>query len=257
MQCDMCRNEAALFQPSSGRYLCGRHLVPDIEARAKRSIRSHHWMKTGDHIAVVLSGDKKSAALLRFLQKLVSGRRDIRLSAVPAGDAGAGRHALTAATRVAESLGITCIDMPMPGRTSDPEGDRVSRLALAFTLDDIAQEVLVQFITGNADQLMHPLPTLRSSVPVICPFIAVPSVEADCYWDHEGTGTDLLPCSPGGEPLSRDVEALFRDYHRRHPATGHALLNLAEELSGCRVADIAAATMGRDRFLPCSIMTEV
>jgi tRNA(Ile)-lysidine synthase TilS/MesJ len=214
-------------------------------------------MKTGDHIAVVLSGDKKSAALLRFLQKLVSGRRDIRLSAVPAGDAGAGRRSLTAVTRVAESLGITCIDMPLPCRTPRPDGDRVTRLALAFTLDDIAQEVLVQFLSGNAQQLIHPLPPVSSSVSVICPFIAVPSVEAECYWDDEGTGTDLLPCSPGGEPIFRDVEALFRDYHRRHPATGHALLNLAEELSSCRVAEIAAATIGRNGFLTCSIMTEV
>jgi tRNA(Ile)-lysidine synthase TilS/MesJ len=130
-------------------------------------------------------------------------------------------------------------------------------LALTFTLDDIAEEVLVQFLSGNAEQLIHPLPPVNSNVPVICPFIAVPSVEADWYWDYEGTGTDLLPCSPGRGTLSRDVGALFRDFHRRHPATGHSLLNLAEELSGCRVAEIAAATMGRDRFLPCSITTEV
>jgi hypothetical protein len=66
-----------------------------------------------------------------------------------------------------------------------------------------------------------------------------------------------LPRSPGRDPLSRDVEVLFRDYHRRHPATGHALLNIAEELSGCRVGEIAAAAIGRDRILTCSIMTEV
>jgi hypothetical protein len=94
-------------------------------------------------------------------------------------------------------------------------------------------------------------------IPVICPFIAVPSAEADCYWDQEGTGNDLFACTPGRDPLSRDLDSLFRDYHRRHPATGHALLNLAEELSGCRVAEIAAASLGRDRVLPEIIMTEV
>jgi len=77
MQCDKCRNEAVLFQPYSGRHLCRRHLALNIEARAKHSIRSHHWMKTGDHIAIVLPGDKKSAALLLFLKKLTAGRRDI------------------------------------------------------------------------------------------------------------------------------------------------------------------------------------
>ena len=91
MQCDKCRNEAVLFQPSSGRHLCGRHLAADIEVRAKRSIRSHHWMKTGDHIAVISTGDKKSAALLIFLKKLIAGRRDIRLSAIPTGKDADGR----------------------------------------------------------------------------------------------------------------------------------------------------------------------
>ena len=257
MQCDMCRNEAILFQPASGRNLCARHLIPDIEARAKRSIRSHHWMKTGDHIAVILSGDKKSAALLRFLQKLVSGRRDIRLSAVPAGDAEAGRHCLAAATRVADSLGIPCIEMPRPGRTRGPDGDRVTRFALAFTLDDIAQEVLVQFLSRNAEQIIHPHLPRSSTVPVICPFIAVPSDEADCYWDHEGTGTVLLPCVPARDPLTLETEDLFRDYQQRHPATGHALLNLAEELSRCKVAEIAASATVRNRPGPSIIITGV
>ena len=84
MQCDKCRNEAVFFQSYSGRHLCGRHLALDIETRAKRSIRSHRWMSPGDHIAVVVSGDRKSAALLYFLKKLTADRRDIRLSAVPA-----------------------------------------------------------------------------------------------------------------------------------------------------------------------------
>jgi tRNA(Ile)-lysidine synthase TilS/MesJ len=244
MQCDKCRNEAALFQPSSGRHLCSRHIVSDIEARAKQSIRSHHWMKTGDHIAVVLSGDKKSAALLLFLKKMTSGRRDIRLSAVPVDDTKEERNGLAAAMRVAKSLGIPCIERPRPGRTGGPEGDRITKLALAYTLDDIAREVLVQFLYGNAELLIHPPPAGSSPVPVICPFIGVPSKEAECYWDHEGTKIDLPPLAPVKDPLSRDVEALFRDYHYRHPATGHALLNLAEDLSGCRVGEIAASATG-------------
>jgi hypothetical protein len=252
MQCDKCRNEAVLFQSFSGRHLCGRHLAPDIDARAKRSIRSHHWMKTGDHIGVVLSGDKKGAALALFLQKLVAGRRDIRLSAVPAGDMHTGTSCGSAAMNIAGSLGIPCIKIPRPESTGAPEADGITKLALAFTLDDIAQEVLVQFLRGNAGQLIHPPPAGYSPLPVICPFIAVLSDEADSYWDHEGTGIDLLPCTPVRDPLSRDVDALFRNYHSRHPATGHALLNLAEDLSGSRVAEIAAFATGRNRPLPFS-----
>jgi tRNA(Ile)-lysidine synthase TilS/MesJ len=257
MQCNTCRNEAIFFQPVSGRHLCGRHLVSDIEARAKRSIRSHHWINTGDHIAVVLTGDKKSAALLRFFQKLVAGRRDIRLSALPAGSEGTGRNGPEAARRVAESLGVSCTG-PRPGsRDGDFGGERITRLARAFTLDDIAQVVLVQFLAGDAGELIHPLLAGSSGVPLICPFIAVPSEEADIYWDLEGTGIDLAPSTPATDPLSRDVEALFRSYWQRHPATGHALLNLAEDLSSCRVDGIAAAAIRQDGAIRAGRVTEV
>ena len=52
---------------------------------------------------------------------------------------------------------------------------------------------------------------------------------------------------PGRNPLSRQEDILFRDYHHRHPATRFALLNLAEELSSGNAAGIAAADVGRGR----------
>ena len=42
----------------------------------------HRWLHPKDHIAVALSGDSVSAALLFFLSKLTGNRRDIRLSAI-------------------------------------------------------------------------------------------------------------------------------------------------------------------------------
>lgn len=254
MQCDKCRNEAVFFQSYSGRHLCSRHLVLDIEARAKRSIRSHRWMIPGDHIAVVVTGDRKSAALLCFLERLTAGRHDIRLSAMPVST---GTDSLATTMRVAESLYVPCIEIPRSDRKGDPESDNVTKLALAFTLDDIAREVLVQFVSGDAERLIHPPSAGSSRKAVICPFIAVPSDEVDRYWDCEGTGIDLLPCAPARDPLFFDAEALFRDYNRRHPATGHALLNFAEELSSCRATDIAAAAIGRDWSFPRGILTEV
>ncbi|MDD1684309.1 MAG: hypothetical protein LUQ19_00305 [Methanoregula sp.] len=247
MQCDKCRNEAVFFQPSSGRHLCGRHLAADIGARAKRVIRSHRWMETGDHITVVLSGDKQSAALLLFLQRMIADRRDIRLSAVPAGDRDAGGGGSSAPLGVAESLRVPCIKMPWPGEPGSAGGDRPTKIALAFTLDDIAREVLVQFLSGNAEKLVHPPVAGRGGIPVICPFIAIPSEELDIYWDREGTKIDLVPSTPVQDPLSRDVETLLNDYHHRHPATRFALLNLTEELSGGNVAGIAAAAYGQNR----------
>lgn len=246
MQCDKCRNTAVFFQSSSGRHLCGRHLSADIEARAKRAIRSHRWLETGDHIAVILTGDKKSAALVVFLKRLIADRHDIRLSAVPPGDTGGCSDARSAALRIAESLRVPCIRVPRTRSRSEPE-DSVTKLALAFTLDDISREVLVRFLSGDAENLVHPPLAGTGRISVICPFIGVPSEELDIYWDHEGTYSGLLPCLPVQDSLSRDVETLMNDYYHQHPATRFALLNLAEKLSGGNVGGIAAAAPCRDR----------
>jgi tRNA(Ile)-lysidine synthase TilS/MesJ len=241
MRCDKCRDESVIFQPYSSRYLCGRHLALDIEARAKRSIRSHRWMRPGDHIAVLVSGDRKSAALLCFLQKLTADRRDIHLSAVLSGGDVAGKDGRLAAMKVAESLRIPCIEMPLPGGSGTAARDMITKIALAVSLDDIAHGVLGEFLFGNAGRLVHPPPDGPDRIPVICPFIAVPSHELDLYWEIGGTGINLQPCTPGRDTSSQETGALLKDYCRRHPATKYALLHLAEQLSGGNAVATAAA----------------
>jgi hypothetical protein len=236
MQCDKCRNDAVLFQPYSGRHLCGRHLATDIEVRAKRSIRTHHWIRPGDHIAVVISGDKKSGALLYFMKKLVADRRDIRLSAVPAcgREAQAGNQSV--ATKTAESLRISMIEEPLPDGSGAAAQHPVTRIAQAFSLDDAAQGVLGRFLFGDVSRLMNPVPAVNCPVPVICPFIAVPSDELDCYWDCQGAGIALVPDTSRRRRRQEDTAAALEQYSSRHPATKFALLHLGEELSNGNVA---------------------
>jgi hypothetical protein len=242
MQCDKCRNEAILFQPSSGRNLCGRHLAADIEVRAKRAIRSHRWMKSGDHIAVIQTGDRKSAALLFFLKKLIAGRRDIRLSAIPAGNDATDGCCPSAEPEVAGFSRILPAGITEPGGHETTAHKRPSKIAMAVTLDDIASEVLARFLFGNAENFIHPPQAAAGGITAICPFIAIPSEELDRYLDGQEPGTGPASCPPPLDPLSLEVETLFRDYHRRHPATRFALLNLAEELSSGDIAGVAAAT---------------
>ena len=236
MKCDKCRDEAILFQPYSGRHLCGRHLMADIEARAKRSIRAHRWLSSGDHIAVVISGDKKSCALLSFMKKLVADRHDIRLSAVPAGEAVTGKSARSATRKAAAMLGIPCGGVLLPDGSLAAAQDSITKIAFAISLDDIAQDVLGEFLFGNAGRFVHPRPGGRSPVPVICPFISVPSDELDLYWDGQGTAIDLVPGTPPRGDPQNEVAAFLEKYSRRHPAAKFALLNLGEQLSNGNVA---------------------
>jgi tRNA(Ile)-lysidine synthase TilS/MesJ len=236
MRCDKCRDDAVYFQAYSGRCLCSRHLVLDIENRAKHSIRSHRWMSPGDHIAVHISGDRKSAALLFFLKKLTADRRDIRLSAVPAcrGSGMEGRP--SAAITVAESLRIPWSEMPHPGGTGTAAQEKVTKVALAISLDDIAQGILGEILFGNAGRLVHPRPSGSSLATVICPFITVPSDELNLYWDCQGTGIDLVSSTPHRKGLLKDTAAFLEEYSHRHPATKFALLHLWEQISNGNTA---------------------
>lgn len=242
MRCDKCKNEAIFFQSYSGRNLCGRHLVLDIEARAKRSIRLHRWMHSGDHFAVVVSGDRKSIALLSFMKKLTADRRDIRLSAVPAREGDNATDGRSTAMTFAGSLGIPCIEMPLPGGMGAAANGNVTRIAMTTSLDDIAQGVLAQFLFGNADCLVNPSfgGSGSRSVPVICPFIAIPSDELDIYGEIVSEGTGFPPGTSHGENIPSEIAALLQDYYQRHPATKYALLHLAEQLN-CGDAPIGAA----------------
>ena len=247
MQCDKCRDDAVLFQSYSGRHLCGRHLAADIEVRAKRSIRAHRWMSSGDHIAVVISGDKKSGALLSFMKKLTADRRDIRLSAMPSGGAVSGKSARSAALKVAALLRIPCLGALSPDGSLATAQESITKIAQGLSLDDIAQGVLAQFLFGDAGRLVHPWPTGSSPFPVICPFIAVPSEELDLYWDCQGTGIDLVPGTPSREGLQKDINAFLEEYSPRHPATKFALLHLWEQLSKWNAATLPFTdTDGRD-----------
>jgi tRNA(Ile)-lysidine synthase TilS/MesJ len=236
MKCDKCRDDAVFFQSYSGRHLCGRHLTADIEVRAKRSIRAHRWMNSGDHIAVMISGDKKSGALLSFMKKLTADRHDIRLSAVPAGEAVTGKSARSAVLKVADLLRIPCLGALSPDGSLAAAQESITKIALGSSLDEIAQDVLAQFLFGDAGRLVHPWPTGSSPVPVICPFISVPSDELDLYWDCQGTGIDLVPGTPSREGLQKEIPAFLEQYSYRHPATKFALQHLGEQLSNGNIA---------------------
>jgi tRNA(Ile)-lysidine synthase TilS/MesJ len=245
MRCDTCGSKAVFFQSSSGRHLCGRHLVLDIEARAKRSIRSNRWLLPGDCLAVPLAGDRKSAALLAFLKILTGGRRDVSLCAILPREDGTGERNRTAARMAAESLGIACTGMPETGVPPAVVRPGITRIALPVTLDDIAECVLREFLFGNAGNLIHPGPSTPGRSPVIFPFLTVSSGEAEQYWDLAGTGVALRAGTPAWETFAPMARDLLKRYTTRHPATNYALLHLAEELGGGDAAGTACCCAAR------------
>lgn len=271
MRCDKCRRGAIIFQRYSGLHLCEDHFNADFEAKAKRAIRTHHWMKSGDHIAVALSGGKDSSSLLYFLKKLTAQRRDITLSAITVDEGIGGYRDPSRAVHIAESLGTDCLTATFRdayGVTVDEivakKGDTcscsycgvlrrslinriarehgVTKLALGFNLDDEAQSVLMNVLRGDANRLLRPQRDVKGMVPRIRPFMYIPEREVALYALLHVKGFEKGRCPYAHNALRADVRGMLNDYAFRHPSTKYSLVN-----GGERLADAGMVIQGEIR----------
>ena len=265
MQCNKCRRNAVLFQEYSGQHLCKQHFEADVEAKAKHEIRRHQWMIPGDHIAVALSGDQSSSAVLYFLKKLTSNRRDIRISAISIDEGIAGYRDRAYAMRIAELLETECIKGSFQesfGITVDEiartkstnlsctycrvlrnfllnriaREQGVTKLAVGYTLDERAVSVLKNVLQGSPESLVNAERAAREKIPRIRPFISVPYKEVALYADYHVKGCDQSRCPYHNTPFEEDVQAMLNEFTIRHPATKYALLSLEKNLAGACVS---------------------
>lgn len=264
MQCNKCRGNAILFQEYSGLHLCKQHFEADVEVKAKHEIRRHRWITPGDHIAVALSGDKSSAALLYFLKKLTSNRRDITISAISIDEGITGYRDPKNAMRIAELLDTECIMGSFEenfGTTVDEittikgtlsctycrvlrnfllnqiaQKHAITKLALSQTLDERGVSVLKNLLQGIPEILVNSEREARGKIPRIRPFISVPHKEVALYADLHIKGCDRSLCRYNYKPFDKDVQALLNEFTIRHPATKYAVMNLGEKLTGACVS---------------------
>ena len=266
MQCNKCRRNAVFFQEYSGLHLCEQHFEADVEAKAKHEIRRHRWMIPGDHIAVALSGDQNSSALLFFLKKLISNRRDIRISAIALDEGITGYHTPVSAMRIAQLLDTECImgsfqeDFGITideiahtkgaslacmycrilrnfllNRIASEHG--ITKLAIGYTLDDGAIMVLKNILQGNPGILVSSRRNVRGKIPRIQPFLSIPRNEVALYADLHMRGYDQSRCPYNNKPFKKDVQDMLNEFIIRHPATKYALLSLEKNLACACVAD--------------------
>jgi uncharacterized protein (TIGR00269 family) len=265
MRCSKCGMRAVFFQEYSGLYLCHQHFDADVEAKVKHEIRRHKWMAHGDHIAVALSGDAGSSALLFFLKKLTSDRQDIRISAICIDYGIAGCRCPEAAKQIADFLDTECIMVSFKetfGNAYDKITNTkklayscscchvlrdfllnrvalehgISKLAFGYTLDDAAVSVLMRVLQGSPEVLADPNRDFKGILPRIAPFIAVPENEVALYADLHVKGYNQSACPYHNNPFEEDVYAMVNGFTHRHPGTKYALLDLGKNLSGVCVS---------------------
>lgn len=204
MQCSKCKDEAVIFQPYSGQYLCPVHLTRDIGTKVKRLIRQQHWMQSGDHIAVALTGTAADNVLLLFLQDLTGKRRDIRVSGIPVTGA-------------------------IADITSAPCEAGITRIALSTTLETTSASLMADLMRGDMERCTGTGP-IPAGPEIIAPFCHIPADEVAAYARICGVEGNLSVSPRHDDPLYTDVQSLLTAYSQRHPAAPHAILNLCAAL---------------------------
>ena len=249
MDCDRCSRPAIIFQPYSGLSLCPRHLIEDIQRKGKKTVRSNSYLRSGDRIAVAVSEDPASIALLDFMKVLVDGRKDVSVFAIVPGKHGGPDS----------SFGIPCISPPpecgiipeedySKGRippSPDPfrirnqkekflafvaKKNSATALAMPYSLLDHAEWALWKALNGEIPGSPGPGQKSGHGFRIIRPFKHIPGEELRIYarmvagrYCPDKTRYDTSDHE--GSLISR----LLAQFGHGHPAAQFALVNIWDD----------------------------
>lgn len=267
IRCHKCGGRAIIHQRYSGMLLCRKHFEEDVHRKVRETLRKSGVFARRAHVAVGLSGDMKSAALIYILKSLFLKRRDIEFTAIVI-DEGIEdrRELLTSAVSLAERLEIPCItkrlrDAPKIAAAEIALGNGkqsgcsfcaamkrdllesaaleagANALATGESLDDEAQIVLWNCLRGDIDELLGiGQPEEREAfagLAEIKPLRKVPEREIRLYARmNDLDPEDPVSCSSCSEAdASRfEVKRMLNDFDSRHPGTKYSLLQCIERV---------------------------
>jgi tRNA(Ile)-lysidine synthase TilS/MesJ len=255
LRCDRCGRDAIVFQRYSGLQLCGNHLQRDLVARVKRTIRAHGWIRSGDRIAVALSGGTSSSSLLHFLSAHFGMRPDLSLVAITMDEGTGLSRDLSRIKRFAEGMGIewagtsyaeefggapdvgsghipvSCRDILRDYALASLAGRiGATKLALGSSLDKEARSVLLSVLRGNPECLLGGPRPGAGGIPRIRPFLRIPAEEVALYSRLNIPGNGDSSCLHTRDQLENEVRRILDEYTTRHHAAPFSLVHLSEAL---------------------------
>ncbi len=248
--CSLCGEPAVICLREPDRHLCSRHFLEDIGARVLSSIREYGMIRTGDRIAVGLSGGKDSTALLLLLHSLLPEWANTSIVAITVdeGIAGYREDTIGAAETLTRELGIehhTISFTDVFGGTLDTFLEAreqqactvcgilrkkalataagragATRLATGHNLDDEAQSVLMNTLRGDLPRLIRESGEETGNfIPRIKPLRDISEKEIAAYLMVKGYWNDLPECPYTRFALRAEVRAMLSDLEYQYPGT--------------------------------------
>lgn len=267
MQCSKCRRDAVVQQRYSGLRLCETHFLEDVERKVKRRLRKEIKLRSGNTLAVALSGGKDSSVLLYVLCGIFGRRRDINIVAITVDEGIAGyrpkyvRQAKKLAAELSVDLflfsfkavfGATLDEIVRAAGLDDELRDKapctfcgvlrktllnrvgrelgVAAIATAHNLDDEAQTILMNYIRGDIARLLRAPARSEKFVPRVKPLRDVPEEEVALYGMLRGLKVEFEECPYKRLSFRFKILSWLNDFERRHPGTRYSILRGFERL---------------------------
>jgi len=261
-------------------HLCENHFKEDLRRKIKKTIRKHGMIKSGDKIAVALSGGKDSFLLLKILHEIIAPRRDVELIVISV-DEGIEDYRdeiLSRALRVSDKMGIQSrIDKFRDefGLTMDeivkrdfPEApcsfcgvfrrvilnklareNGATKVATGHNLDDEAQSVLMNYLKGDIVRLARLMPerSIEGFVPRIKPLREIPEREITLFGVLEGFPTSVRKCPYADYAFRSDMREVLNILEDSHPGISYSLMRGFEKIRPL----LPASTEKIDRCAVC------
>ena len=271
MQCDRCDSEAVVDVPYSGTHLCDRHLRRSVEKRVRRRIREDGLVGSDvtpdepETWAIGLSGGKDSAVLTHILHRTFRTDPRVRLVAITIheGIEGYRDESVAACIELAEDRDLehelvayeseygirmdavaasdremaTCAYCGVFRRDALERTAReigADKLLTGHNLDDEAQTAMMNFLSGDLDQMakhfeasLGAFPDRQPQsqfVPRAKPLRDIPEREVALYAHLADVPAHITECPHAGEAYRGEIQGLIHGLEQNHPGTRHSIM---------------------------------
>lgn len=262
----MCSGKAVYEVKYNGSSLCKEHFIEFVEKRVKKELRDQIDLKRDNvRISVAISGGKDSSVTLYLLHKILSQRKNVKISAftIDEGIKGYRDGGLKAAQVLCSELGIEHEVMSfkenfgheldeivkIDGGTTIPCShcgpmrrqlmNKISMInnadyvALGINLDDYAQSILMNVAKGDAQRMARMAPhknVQKDLIPRIVPLRKIPEKEVMLYALLQNIKFDGGTCPYYARAQRNKFRTILSDLEQEAPGTKHAIVNFLDKI---------------------------
>jgi len=274
MKCDQCSREAVTLIRYNGTHLCDEHFISYVEKRVKKEIRKQIDVRSGDTIAVAVSGGKDSMVTLHILDMVFRERKDVSLCAISIDEGIEGyrppsleivkkfcdERNIPSYVRKFSEMGMEMDTVAKVTEDNSPctycgvfrrklMNDQArlvgaKYLATGHNLDDMAQSVMMNIVRGDVERLarLGPHSKIRPGlIPRFHPLRLIPEKESLLYAIVSGIPFWDGECPYYKEALRNQYRDVVDQLEDRSPGSKFSILSSYDTLKPMLEEHIAPA----------------